>query len=338
MVSGSTPRPLRLAPTDAIVAVNHRCNTFCAMCDIWSKPERGEVAPEFYRRLPKSLKNINISGGEPFMRDDIPEIIRVMREHLDEPRFVFSTNGMLTDKIVKQAVEMAPVAIRVSIDGVGEVHDKIRNVKGCFERVTGTVRKLKEAGITDLGIACTGSRDNPGALGAVKRLAEELGVDYVCSVVHSSEVYFGGQEDMVPRDPVTRADLLDISTRQLRSLRPKDWFRAYYTDGIIDYIDKKRRREPCVAGTRHIFVTHKGVVYPCNILNRPLGDLKVSTWEEIEASQEAPGVIDDVRKCSIQCWMSCTVAPGMKANPLVPAAWIAKRWLAGATPRSNSDS
>jgi hypothetical protein len=47
-------------------------------------------------------------------------------------------------------------------------------------------------------------------------------------------------------------------------------------------------------------------------------------------------VLDDVKGCKIQCWMSCTVAPGMKANPIVPASWIVKRWLAGATPRRES--
>lgn len=327
---------MKLSPVEAIVAVNHRCNTFCVMCDIWSRPDRHELPPEWYRRLPTSLKNINISGGEPFMRDDLPEIIAVLREHLDEPRFVFSTNGVLTEKVVSQAAEMSkggPIAIRISTDGIGEVHDRIRNHKGCFDKIMRTVRGLQEAGVRDLGLACTGSRDNPGALGAVKQLADELGVDYVCSVVHSSEVYFGDQKDMVPRDDVTRNDLLSIATTQLRSRRPKDWFRAYYTDGIIDYIDAKPRREPCTAGMRHIHVDHKGVVFPCNILNRPLGDLNVSTWEEIERAASTEGVLDDVRTCKIQCWMSCTVAPGMKANPLVPARWIVSRWLAGATPR-----
>lgn len=327
---------MKLRPTDAILAVNHRCNTFCVMCDIWSRPDRHELPPEWYRRLPTSLKNINISGGEPFMRDDLPAIIAVLRDHLDAPRFVFSTNGVLSEKIATQAVAMAkdgPIAIRISTDGVGEVHDRIRNHKGAFGKVMATVRALQAGGIMDLGLACTGSRDNPGALGAVKQLAEELNVDYVCSVVHSSEVYFGDQKDMVPRDDVTRADLIDIATRQLRSRRPKDWFRAYYTDGIVDYIDGRPRREPCTAAVRHIHVDHKGVVFPCNILNRPLGNLNEHTWEEIEALQTTPGVLHDVRTCKIQCWMSCTVAPGMKANPLVPARWIVSRWLAGATPR-----
>jgi hypothetical protein len=84
---------------------------------------------------------------------------------------------------------------------------------------------------------------------------------------------------------------------------------------------------------QHIHVDHRGVVFPCNILNRPLGDLNASTWEEIEAAATTPGVLDDVRGCPIQCWMSCTVAPGMKSNPLVPARWILARWLSGATPR-----
>jgi MoaA/NifB/PqqE/SkfB family radical SAM enzyme len=327
---------VKLHPTDAILAVNHRCNTFCVMCDIWSRPDRHELPPDWYRKLPTSLKNINISGGEPFMRDDLPEIIAVLRDHLHEPRFVFSTNGVLTEKIVRQAKEMAPggpIAMRISTDGIGEEHDRIRNHKGCFDKIMRTVQELKDAGIHDLGLACTGSRDNPGALGAVKKLADELEVDYVCSVVHSSEVYFGDQRDMVPRDDATRNDLLQIATTQLRSHRPKDWFRAYYTDGILDYIDGKPRREPCTAAVRHIHVDHKGVVFPCNILNRPLGDLNVSSWEEIEAAQSTPGVLHDVATCPIQCWMSCTVAPGMKAKPLVPARWIVARWLSGASPR-----
>ncbi|MDP6528318.1 MAG: radical SAM protein [Gemmatimonadota bacterium] len=324
----------RLLPREAILAVNHRCNTFCAMCDIWSRPDRNELPPEFYSRLPGSLRNLNISGGEPFMRDDLPEIAAVLRARLGSPRIVISTNGMLTDKIVEQSLEMAPVAIRVSIDGVGEVHDKIRNVEGCFERVVETVRRLQGAGIADLGIACTGSRDNPGALLGVKKLAETLGVDYVCSVVHSSELYFGSQDDMVPRDETTRSDLMSIATTQLRSLRPKDWFRSYYTDGIIDYIDGQPRRDPCVAATGHIHVDHRGVVYPCNVLNQPLGNLNEKSWEDIEADAATSEVLRSVRNCQLQCWMSCTVAPVMKARPDIAARWILGRWFRGATPRA----
>ena len=91
-----------------------------------------------------------------------------------------------------------------------------------------------------LGLACTGSKDNPGALGDVKRSAEELGVDDVSSVVHSSELYFGEQEDMVPRDARTRKDLVEIATKQLRSSRPKDWTHPSWP--------LSRRRAPTATG------------------------------------------------------------------------------------------
>ncbi len=328
---------IQLRPIEAILAINHRCNTFCVMCDICSNSDTFELPPDFYRRLPTSLKNINISGGEPFMRDDVPEIIAVLRDHLKNPRIVFSTNGVLTEKIVEQTSAMAkdgPIAVRISTDGLGEEHDRIRNHKGCFKKIMETVSALKKAGLKDLGLACTGSKDNPGALVKVKALAAELGVDYVSSVVHSSELYFGDQGDMVPRDAATRADLIQIATEQLRSTRPKDWFRAYYTDGMIDYIDGKPRREPCTAATRHIHVDHKGMVFPCNVLNRPMGNLNEVTWQQIEEDPNTVDVLNAVSGCTLQCWMSCTVAPGMRAKPLTPARWIASRWLAGAKSRS----
>jgi MoaA/NifB/PqqE/SkfB family radical SAM enzyme len=297
------------------------------------------LPPDWYRRIPTSLRTINISGGEPFLRDDIPEIIAVLQDHLDKPRIVFSTNGVLTEKIVEQVSAMmkgGAIAVRISTDGVGEEHDRIRNHKGCFDKIMRTVAELKRVGLKDLGLACTGSKDNPGALLKVKQLSKELGVDYVSSVVHSSELYFGEQGDMVPRDTQTRSDLLQIATTQLRSSRPKDWFRAYYTDGMIDYIDGKPRRVPCTAAVNHIHVDHKGVVYPCNILNRPLGDLNEVAWEDIEAAPSTREVLEAVSTCPLQCWMSCTVAPGMRTNPLEPARWIVSRMLAGRKPRSEA--
>jgi hypothetical protein len=83
-------------------------------------------------------------------------------------------------------------------------------------------------------------------------------------------------------------------------------------------------------------VDHTGVVFPCNVLNRPLGNLNEVTWTDIEADPNTLKVLDSVHECPIQCWMSCTVAPGMRAKPMEPIRWIASRWLAGATPRSGS--
>ena len=68
-----------MTPTDAIIAVTMNCNSRCVMCDIWKNEIEGEMAPGEYAKIPVSLKGINITGGEPFLREDLPEILSVMQ-------------------------------------------------------------------------------------------------------------------------------------------------------------------------------------------------------------------------------------------------------------------
>ena len=110
------------------------------MCDIWSKPDRNELPPEFYRRLPTSLTNINVSGGEPFLRDDLPEIAAAFHDHADTRMFSLPTNGSLPARILPAIDAMATrcrdatINLIVSLDAVGERHDALRGVPGGFAR------------------------------------------------------------------------------------------------------------------------------------------------------------------------------------------------------------
>jgi MoaA/NifB/PqqE/SkfB family radical SAM enzyme len=123
-----------MGPIGCVAAVTYRCNSRCAMCDIWKQTpaERPELSPEDYRWLPASLRSINVSGGEPFLRDDLVEIVRVMREACPRARVVISTNGLATQRIVAAVPLMRDVAVRVSVDGVGEAHDTLRGVQGAW--------------------------------------------------------------------------------------------------------------------------------------------------------------------------------------------------------------
>ena len=62
-------------PRDAVIAVTHRCNAHCVMCNVWKSRRRDELQPEHMGKLPASLKTINLSGGEPFLRADLPEFV-----------------------------------------------------------------------------------------------------------------------------------------------------------------------------------------------------------------------------------------------------------------------
>jgi MoaA/NifB/PqqE/SkfB family radical SAM enzyme len=309
-------------PRSAVLAVTMGCQSRCTMCDIWQYGRGAEMRPEDYRRLPVSLREVNISGGEPFLRTDLVDIVTVIRERCPDARVVISTNALMPARIERMMERMRGVALRVSIDGYGEVDDVVRGIPGGFDKAVETLRRLKAAGHTDLGISATVSRLAVGELPALKKLANDEGVEFVCGVAHSSETYFGDQHDAFPwegRQTVVD-NLLAIREEQLRSRRVKDWFRAYFTDGLIDFVYNRPRRLFCHAGTEMFYLSPDGDVYPCNALNRKMGSLLADDYDTILSRSEE--TLEVVRHCPVDCWMSCTVAPAMRKSPWIPAWWI----------------
>ncbi|MBN2566251.1 MAG: radical SAM protein, partial [Candidatus Eisenbacteria bacterium] len=77
-------------PIGCVVAVTYRCNARCAVCDIWKSPSdpAAELAPEDYAWLPDSLRSVNISGGEPFLRDDLPGVVSFVARACPKARIV----------------------------------------------------------------------------------------------------------------------------------------------------------------------------------------------------------------------------------------------------------
>jgi len=118
------------------------------MCDIWKLKETRELGLEYYKKLPTSLRDINVSGGEPFLRQDIVELVKILHETCPKARIVISTNGYLTNLIkdkMREILKCVPmVGVGVSIDGIGEMHDRIRGIPGGFGLAVNTVKALRE--------------------------------------------------------------------------------------------------------------------------------------------------------------------------------------------------
>ena len=99
------------------VIVTYRCNARCTMCNRYkapSKPEE-EISLETIRKLPP-MYFTNITGGEPFIRTDLKDIVRELRKKSD--RIVISTNGFFTDRILDLCKEFPDIGIRISIEGL----------------------------------------------------------------------------------------------------------------------------------------------------------------------------------------------------------------------------
>ena len=105
------------------VIVTYRCNARCSMCNRYkapSKPEE-EISIETIRKLPK-MYFTNITGGEPFIRTDLKDIVRELYKKSD--RIVISTNGFFTDRIVDLCKEFPQIGIRISIEGLEQTNQR----------------------------------------------------------------------------------------------------------------------------------------------------------------------------------------------------------------------
>jgi len=317
-------------PIDCVVAVTYRCNSRCVMCDIWKSDgdRERELAPEDYRWLPRSLRSINVSGGEPFLRDDIVDIVRVMRERCPDARIVISTNGLQPERIERAVAQMPGVAVRISIDGIGDAHDAVRGVPGAYDRAMETVERLKTLGVADLGLAATATDSNVGDVTRVRDKTKELGLKFSVTAAHSSPIFFGEHSVERPHTTESVGEMAGIMRDLLRSWRPLDWAKAYYVRGLIEYIRGRPRRLPCRAGTDFFFLDPWGDVYPCNVGGTVIGNIHDGSFAAIRRRAWTK-VREAVNTCEVQCWMVCTVGAPMKRRPLRPALWMLGAKLLG---------
>jgi MoaA/NifB/PqqE/SkfB family radical SAM enzyme len=291
------------------------------MCDIWKKKGSPEMAPEDYLRLPVSLKEINVSGGEPLLRTDIAPVIGFMQQACPGVRIIVSTNGLLPEKLDALLSEVKGVAVRVSLDGIGQLHGEIRGIEGAFEKAVKSIEVAKRRGVTDLGVCATMTRHNAGRIREIQEFARREQLQFTFTVAHSSEMFFGNKDSEQPSAEAACDDIVEIKGRLYGSHSVKDWFRAYFVEGLMDVLKGRPRPIDCRAGLDFFYLDPEGKVYPCHLWDREMGNILENTYEEIVASNS--GVIEAVRRCTKRCWMTCTVAPEMRRKLLVYAARVA---------------
>jgi Fe-coproporphyrin III synthase len=324
----------RSMPTDAVLAVTYRCNARCAMCGIWASPPVPELAPVDYERLPSSLRDVNLTGGEPFLRDDLPEVHAAVRRTCPRAQTVVSTNGLLTDRIVKFMKQMRAVepgiGAAISLDGPASVHDKLRGAPGTYERALATVRALQKEGFTNLRLAFTATAANAQCLGTVYALARGLGVEFACAFEHASEHYFHRRAGSGDLDgEALRTQLQQVMRAELRSFSPKRWGRAYFMNGIWQFVRGEGRPLPCRAGRDFFFMDPSGNIYACNAMPFKMGNLKERTFDGVWSSLDAEGARASARGCANGCWMVCTARTAIRRAWPRALGWALRAKLFG---------
>lgn len=154
----NVPRILRKRgmPVYLLFHVTERCNARCGHCfgdpDRRKRSAREELSLAEIEKVSRTLGNpiwVNVTGGEPFLREDLGEILRILHRTNGVRVFKIVSNGSLPERIVpvmervSRACPSARFVVNLSIDAVGEEHDRIRGVKGLFGKVVDTYRGLR---------------------------------------------------------------------------------------------------------------------------------------------------------------------------------------------------
>lgn len=306
------------------VIVTYRCNAKCTMCNRYkvpSKPEE-ELSVEAISKLPE-MYFTNITGGEPFIREDLKDIVRELYKKSE--RIVISTNGFFTDRIVDLCKEFPQIGIRISIEGLEQTNNEIRGLDDGFNRGYTTLKTLVDMGMKDVGFGMTVQDKNAPDLVALYDISDELGMEFATASLHNS-FYFVESNNIIHDRLAVAQRFEDLINRLLSSNSPKKWFRAYFNHGLINYIFSQKRLLPCDMSFDTFFVDPYGDVMPCNGTKEKevMGNINTQTWEELWNSEEAEAVRRKVRCCDRNCWMIGSVSPAMHKYIWKPALWVVK--------------
>ncbi len=315
-------------PKEVCIILTYRCNARCNMCDVYQYPTKPseEITVEDIDKLPSGLRFINITGGEPFVRQDIKEIVEVARKKAD--RIVISTNGYFTDRIVDLCQTYPDTGIRISIEGLQKNNDDIRGIPHGFDRGLRTLLTLRQMGLKDIGFGMTVQDMNCKDLLPLYDLANALGYEFATATLHNSH-YFCKLDNKINDSEMVCAEFEKLIGELLKSNSPKKWFRAYFNYGLMNYIKGNKRFLKCEMGSEACFIDPTGDVLPCNGMNEkmPLGNIKTQPFEEIWNSLEAAKVRNSVKSCTKECWMVGNAVPAIKKHIDVPLRWIIKNKL-----------
>ena len=313
-------------PTDASIITTYRCQMRCQMCNIWQHPTDAskEISAKELEILPQ-LKFINVTGGEPLLRDDLEDIIEVLLTKTK--RIVISTSGYHYKKIFNLAERFPNIGIRVSIEGLSKTNNKLRGRDEGFDRGLKTLLGLKQMGLKDIGFGITVSNHNSEDMLWLYELGKAMNMEFATATFHNSYYFHKEDNNVANVDEVSR-NFEELIYRLIRKKSPKSWFRAFFNLGLIGYINGKKRMLPCEAGSVNFFIEPYGEVYPCNGLEErywkeSMGNiLTVDSFDTLWKSQRAEAVRNLVKICPKNCWMVGTAAPVMKKYIHKVIPWV----------------
>lgn len=320
-------------PPILTLLVTARCNARCQHCFYWQKIDqksKTELSLEEIERLSQELGHLEvllIGGGEPFLRQDLVDIIRLFFENNQLGSVSIATNGLLPEKIENEVKRMLQISTKLliivcpSIDGTEKVHDQIRGIKGAFLKATETYRRLRNLQKKYKNLRV---RPNVAVFDTNKDNLYRL-IDQVPSLFPDNYLLGLSLLRGEPRKKNLRLPsldelkkLFDYKTKKLRGER--SWSSRLLERVIfatqVETLARRKQVVPCESGRLLGVVFENGDVGFCELLP-PIGNLKEKNFKQIWQSKKAKELREKIIKKKCFCTHECALFPSLLAHPLV---------------------
>jgi MoaA/NifB/PqqE/SkfB family radical SAM enzyme len=332
-----------IAPTVLHVNVNLRCNTNCVMCSIWElkSPHALGIAQfetifsdQVYRRI----EYIILAGGEPTLRNDLAEIVEVMHKQMPRlKKLMIPSNIINRNSIEKQYPQIARycaehrirLTLGVSLDGIAETHDKIRGVKGAFEKVMGNIAFMKELQKKtpfNMSIDPTIFSMNLHEMQKLNDLAQRLDMPITFQIAAvANDYYHNGDMDVLKIDKRGRLRLIEFLKRRIEESSLLDALAYYYAEVVENMEGASARGLPCPFADQGLLLNPDGSLQYCHN-SRPIGNVLETSSSQLYHAPENIAYRDKVRNESCpSCRMSCLFFVSLRKEVLPFLSFVIKR-------------
>jgi MoaA/NifB/PqqE/SkfB family radical SAM enzyme len=317
------------SPRILTLFVTSLCNAKCSHCFYWKNlNQNNDLSIEEFEQLSRSIGKIDkllISGGEPFLRRDLPRICQIFLENNNLDAISIPTNGLMPQRIfelVNKILELSngrSVTISLSLDGTEKFHDQMRGVTGNFQKIVETYERL---------LSLQDRFDN--LLIRIATTVMESNCEEVIGLFDQASILFPGvnspcinllrgnpqNEELLPPS-IERA--YEVYQHKVAKFPGQQGFFRQIADKLtfvvaIENLRQNTQVVPCEAGRILGVIEHNGDVKHCELLP-PIGNIRENSFDQIWNSPIAYEARKRIVSKQCSCTHECYTFPSLIANP-----------------------
>lgn len=296
-------RPLPLEkPTVIQFPVIDICNSQCQMCRIWENKKSDDLTPE---QLRKGLRNplfsevtaVGLNGGEPTLRKDLGALTAVLFEELPKLQSIsLISNAYKYEEVIARIKDVGEVVkkhhgvldVMVSLDGYGEVHDKVRGKPGNFERAQHVIDFAQSSTlVNNVRIGCTIIKENVYGLSDLFEFCQSKGlyIKYRLGIPHQ-RLYTQNLLDPYALNATEKYHIAEFLEGLITHYEPNESQRFFYRSLIDQIISGTARKAGCDWQHRGATITSKGELLYCAVQSKALGNITSQDSEKLYFGNE----------------------------------------------------